>query len=388
MDLSYILNELGEERDQYFNAVSPPIMQSSNFTFNTVNDFREALGDEFEATLYSRGQNPTLNILRQKLAALDGAEDALVFSSGIAAITIPVLALLKQGDHVISVRNPYSWTVKLFEHLLPKYGISTTFVDGMDTAHIAEAIQPNTRLIYLESPNTFSYELQDLAAVAAIAKQHRIITMIDNSYCTPLYQQPIQLGIDLVAQSATKYIGGHSDVVAGVLTGSKVLIKRIFEQEFLNIGAALSPHSAWLLIRGLRTLPLRLERSFETTKKVVTWLKQQLQVDKVLWPFDADFKQLELAHRQMSGCGGLFSFILKNSTWQRIETFCDSLQHILMAVSWGGHESLVIPAIAGVKPSDYETSNERHQLIRMYIGLEDAAYLIDDIKQALDKLSF
>ncbi|PAW95482.1 cystathionine beta-lyase [Mucilaginibacter sp. MD40] len=388
MDLSYILNELGEERDQYFNSVSPPIMQSSNFTFNTVNDFREALSDEFEATLYSRGQNPTLNILRQKLAALDGAEDALVFSSGIAAITIPVLALLKQGDHVISVRNPYSWTVKLFDHLLPKYGISTTFVDGTDAEHIAKAIQPHTKLIYLESPNTFSYELQDLAAVAAIAGQHGIITMIDNSYCTPLYQQPIQLGIDLVAQSATKYIGGHSDVVAGVVTGSKSLIKRIFEQEFLNIGAALSPHSAWLLIRGLRTLPLRLGRSFETTKQVVAWLKQQPQVDKVLWPFDADFKQSELARRQMSGCGGLFSFTLKNSTWQRIESFCDSLKHILMAVSWGGHESLVIPAIAGVKPSDYETSNERQQLIRMYIGLEDAGYLTDDIKQALDKLSF
>ena len=235
MDISYILNELGEEREQYFNAVSPPIVQTSNFTFKTVSHFREALAEEFDATLYSRGHNPTLNILRKKLAALDGAEDALVFSSGIAAITVPILALLKQGDHVVSVENPYSWTVKLFNNFLVKFGITTTYVDGTSVANIENAIQPNTKLIYLESPNTFSYELQDFRAIAAIAKQRGIITMTDNSYCTPLYQQPIKLGIDLVAQSATKYIGGHSDVVAGVLTGSNALIKQIFNNEFLKI---------------------------------------------------------------------------------------------------------------------------------------------------------
>jgi len=383
MDISYILNELGEERENYFNAVSPPIVQTSNFTFKTVADFREALADEFKATLYSRGHNPTVNILRKKLAALDGAEDALVFSSGVAAIAIPILALLKQGDHVVSVENPYSWTIKLFNNLLPKFGITTTFVDGSDTENIRGAIQPNTRLIYLESPNTFSYELQDFKAIAAIAKQKGIITMTDNGYCTPLYQRPIAMGIDLVAQSATKYLGGHSDVVAGVVSGNKQLIERIFNNEFLNIGASLSPHSAWLLIRGLRTLPLRLQRSFETTQKVVAWLKQQPQIDKLLWPFDVDFKQKKLAEQQMQGCGGLFSFTLKNSSLNRIEAFCDKLQHILLAVSWGGHESLVIPSVASVSPADYDANNVRHQLIRMYVGLEDADYLIKDLEQAL-----
>lgn len=383
MDISYILNELGEEREQYFNAVAPPIIQSSNFTFKTVAGFREALTDEFEATLYSRGQNPTLNILRKKLAALDGAEDALVFGSGIAAITVPILALLKQGEHIVSIENPYSWTIKLFNNFLSKYGISTTFVDGTDAANIEQAIQPNTRLIYLESPNTFSYDLQDLTAVAAISKQRNIITMIDNSYCTPLYQQPIKLGINLVAQSATKYIGGHSDVVAGVLSGSKALIKQIFDHEFLNTGAALSPHSAWLLIRGLRTLPLRLERSFETTKKVIAWLKQHPRVDKVLWPFDEEFAQRELAEKQMQGCGGLFSFTLKGSSIEKIEAFCNNLKHVLMAVSWGGHESLIIPAVAGISIKDYDEKNPRHQLIRMYVGLEEPDYLIKDLEQAL-----
>ncbi len=383
MELSYILNELGEERADYFNAVSPPIIQTSNFTFNTVSDFRVALAEEFDAMLYSRGQNPTINILRKKLAALDGAEDALVFSSGIAAVTVPILALLQQGDHAVVVENPYSWTIKLFNNLLPKFSITATYVDGSDLQQIENAIRPNTKLIYLESPNTFSYELQDLKAVAGIAKPKGIITMMDNSYCGPLYQQPIAMGIDLVAQSATKYLGGHSDVVAGVVTGSHELIKKIFNNEFLNIGPALSPHSAWLLIRGLRTLPLRMQRSFETAKTVTAWLQQHPAVDKILWPFMPGFKQAELAKEQMQGCGSMFSFTLKDSSVQKIETFCDGLKHILMAVSWGGHESLIIPAIAGVAKNDYDAGNQRHQLIRMYAGLEDADYLIKDLEQAL-----
>jgi len=383
MDLSYILNELGEERENYFNAVSPPIIQTSNFTFKTVSDFREALSNEYDALLYSRGQNPTLTILRKKLAALDGAEDALVFSSGIAAVSVPILALMQQGNHAVVVENPYSWTIKLFNNFLPKFGISATYVDGADTKNIEKAIQANTRLIYLESPNTFSYELQDLQAIAQIAKAKGILTMIDNSYCSPLYQQPIKLGIDLVAQSATKYIGGHSDVVAGVLTGSKAIIGRIFDHEFMNIGPSLSPHSAWLLIRGLRTLPLRMHRSFETTKTITEWLAKHPAVDKVIWPFSPDFKQAELAKKQMQGCGGMFSFTLKEPSIQKIENFCDRLQHILMAVSWGGHESLIIPSIAGFAKENYDLNNPRHQLIRMYVGLEEADYLIRDLEQAL-----
>ncbi|RYG02919.1 MAG: aminotransferase class I/II-fold pyridoxal phosphate-dependent enzyme, partial [Chitinophagaceae bacterium] len=194
MDISYILNELGEERENYFNAIAPPIIQTSNFKFNTVDDFRSALSDEFQGNLYSRGFNPTIDILRKKLAALDGAEDALVFGSGIAAVTIPVLALLRAGDHVICVENPYSWTIKLFKDFLAKFGVSTTFVDGSSTDAIAQAITQQTKLIYLESPNTFSFEVQDLAAIAKIAKAKNIITMIDNSYCSPLYQQPIAYG--------------------------------------------------------------------------------------------------------------------------------------------------------------------------------------------------
>lgn len=386
MELSFILNELGEERENYFNAVSPPVIQSSNFTFKTVPELRQAMADEFETNLYSRGQNPTLTILRKKLAALDGAGDALVFSSGIGAISVPLLSLLKTGDHVIAVENPYSWTIKLFKEFLPKFGITTTFVDGTDFSNFEAAVKPQTRLIFLESPNTFSYELQDIKKVAGFAKLRGIITMIDNSYCSPLYQQPISMGVDLVAQSATKYIGGHSDIVAGVLTGSKELIKQIFDHEFMNIGPAISPHSAWLLLRGLRTLPLRLHRSFESTRLITQWLNDHEAVQHVIWPYCAGFKQAELAHEQMQGCGGLFSFTLNNSSFEKIEAFCNGLQHILLAVSWGGHESLILPSIASITEHEYGAIDERHQLIRMYVGLEDPQYLINDLQQALAKI--
>ena len=384
MELSYILNELGEERDQYFNAIAPPIIQSSNFAFKNVADFRQGLADEYYSILYSRGNNPTVDILRKKLAALDGAEDALVFGSGIASIAIPLLAILNQGDHVVSVAKPYSWTIKLFERLLPKFGITTTFVDGTQTENFAKALQPNTKVIYLESPNTFTYELQDLEAVAKLARSKGILTMIDNSYCGPLNQQPYTMGIDLVAQSATKFIGGHSDVVAGVVTGSKVLIKKIFDAEFLNIGGNISPMNAWLLIRGLRTLDVSMKRICESTKKVVDALASHPKIEKVLFPFHPSFPQLTLAKKQMKDAGGLFSIVLRAKTVDEVEKFCNSLQRFLLAVSWGGHESLVIPSVIGFPAKDFDPANVNHRLVRLYIGLEDPDYLIEDLKKALD----
>lgn len=383
-ELSYILNELGEERENYFNAIAPPIIQTSNFAFKTVADFRNGLSDEYYAILYSRGNNPTVDILRKKLAALDGAEDALVFGSGIASIAIPIIALLKNGDHVVSVAKPYSWTIKLFERLLPKFGITTTFVDGTKPENFEKAVTTDTKLIYLESPNTFTYELQDIAAVVKLARKHNIVTMIDNSYCSPINQQPYKMGVDLVAQSATKFIGGHSDVVAGVVTGSKAMIKKIFDAEFLNIGGNISPMNAWLLIRGLRTIHLRMERVCATTKKVVDFLAGRPEVERVIFPFHPSFPQYELAKKQMKDAGGLFSVILKARSIDQIEGFCNSLKRFFMAVSWGGHESLVIPSVVSIKREEFDAKNENHRLIRFYVGLEDAEYLISDIRQSLE----
>lgn len=387
MDLSYILNELAEDRDQYFNAIAPPIIQSSNFAFSKVDELRKAFADEYSTFLYSRGLNPTLDILRKKLAALDGAEDCLVFNSGASAIFCAVLAHVKAGDHIISVQKPYTWAQRMFNVILPRFGVQTTYVDGRDTAAFAAAIRPETKLIYLESPNSWDYALQDLTAVAALAKQHGIITICDNSYCTPLYQRPLEMGIDLSLQSATKYIGGHSDVVAGVLSGSRAQMEKIFHSEYLNTGSGISPFNAWLLIRGLRTLPMRLEHISRTTQTILDYLKQHPQVEKVLFPLDEDFPQYALAVKQMKGACGLLSFYLKAEKITQVESFCESLQHIRMAVSWGGHESLILPRCAGIRPEKFNPENPEHRMLRLYVGLEEAEYLKRDLEQALEKIT-
>jgi len=386
MELSYILNEYAEERDEYFRAIAPPIIQTSNFAFKKVDDLRKSFEDEYSTWLYSRGLNPTVEILRKKLAALDGAEDCLVFNSGAAAIFASVLANVKSGDHIVSVRHPYTWAKKMFNEILPRFNVSTTYVDGRDIKNFEVATKENTTLYYLESPNSWMFELQDLKAVAALAKEKNIITICDNSFCSPLYQKPIEYGIDLVLQSATKYIGGHSDVVAGVLSGSRKMIEKIFNSEFLNIGSGIQPFNAWLLIRGLRTLPMRLERITNTTNKVAAYLKQQPLVEKIIFPFDEDFEQYALAKQQMKGACGLLSFFIKAGNVETIERFCESLKHILMAVSWGGHESLIIPGCASIKREQFDASNASHRMFRLYCGLEDADYIIADLEQAFETL--
>src|SRR6195952_3515138 len=293
MDISYIINEYAEDREHYFNAVAPPIMQTSNFIYKTVDEMRKAFADEYSTFLYSRGKNPTVEILRKKLAALDAAEDCLVFNSGVAATFAAVFANVKSGDHIVSVDKPYSWSQKLFNEILPRFGVTTTYVDGRYIENFERAILPNTTVIYLESPNSWDYAIQDLKAVAELAKAENIVTIIDNSYCTPLYQKPLDFGIDLTLQSATKYIGGHSDTVAGVLCGSAQMIERIFNSEYMNIGSGISPFNAWLLIRGLRTLPMRLERITKTTKEVIGYLQQHDRVEAVIFPFDPNFSQFQ-----------------------------------------------------------------------------------------------
>lgn len=387
MDISAIINEWGENREDYFQAMTPPIYQTSNFRYETVDAFRHAFQDEFEAYLYSRGKNPTVDILRKKLAALEGAEDCLVFNSGIAAITAAVLAQVQSGDHIVCVDQPYSWVQKLLKETLPKFGVHTSFVDGRYIESFERAILPNTKLIYLESPNTWDFALQDLAAVAALAQSENIVTICDNSYCTGLWQQPIALGIDLTVQSATKYISGHSDTVAGVLCGSTAMIQRIFNSEYLTIGSGIQPFNAWLLIRGLRTLPIRLERVAQTTDKVLAYLKQQPLVEKIYFPFDPGFDQYELARQQMKNAGGLLSFVLRADRVEAIEAFCERLQHIWMAVSWGGYESLIIPRCAGMPREQFDANEPVHRMIRLYVGLEEPDYLIRDLEQAFATLA-
>lgn len=386
MDLSYILNQLGEDREHYYNAIAPPIMQTSNFAYNNIQALRESFRDEMSSYLYSRGMNPTVDILRKKLAALDGAEDCLVFNCGAAAIFASVLSVVKSGDHIVSVQRPYTWAQKMFNNILPRFGVNCTYVDGTDVNNFETAIQSNTTLIYLESPNSWTYELQDLRAVAQLARSKNITTICDNSYCTPIYQRPVEMGIDMSLQSATKYIGGHSDTLAGVLTGSAANMKKIFDSEYLNIGSGIQPFNAWLLLRGLRTLPMRLEKISATTNRIVQWLKQHKRVESVIFPFDEAFPQYELAKRQMDGACGLLTLVLKANTYGEVQRFCEGLNNIPMAVSWGGYESLIIPGCAILPEKDFNALETGHRMIRLYTGLEEPSALMADLEQALAKM--
>ena len=387
MDLSFIINELGEERENYFNAISPPIAQTSNFAFKTVAELSKGLEDEMTDYLYSRGLNPTVEILRKKLAALDGAEDCLVFNSGAAAIFAGVLANVKTGDHIVSVKAPYTWAQRMFDVVLPRFGVTTTYINGTKLENWEAATRPNTTLYYLESPNSWDFALQPIKEVAALARSKNITTFIDNSYCTPIYQKPIDMGIDMVMQTATKYIGGHSDTLGGVLSGSRVMMKKVFDSEYLNIGSGIQPFNAWLLIRGLRTLPARLNRITQTSLEVLKFLKSHPKIESVIFPMDESFPQYQLAKQQMAGACGLMTMVLKINQREEIVRFCESLRHIMMAVSWGGHESLVIPKCSGIPASDFDPSNTEHRWVRLYVGLEEADYLIKDLDQALKKLS-
>jgi cystathionine beta-lyase len=385
MDLSHILTHLGEDRARGFDAVVPPIVQSGNFTYPTVAAMRAVVQQEFDRPLYTRGFNPTVAMLREKIAALEGAEDALVFSSGSAAIAAAVIAFVKAGDHIVCVRKPYSWTRKLLEELLARFGAEHSFVDGTDAENYRRAIRPNTTFFILESPNSLTFELQDIAAVCAIAKEHGIVTLCDNSFSSPLFQNPIDLGCDLVAHSATKYLNGHSDVVAGVLAGSKTHMRQVMSRELMTLGAAPSPHDAWLLMRGLRTLELRVNRSADSAEQVARFLEAHPKVKRVHWPGLPSHPQHALAKQQMKRVAGLMSIELNAPDVAAVERFCDNLRTFLLAVSWGGYESLQWPVCALQGPSGYYTDLP-FNLVRLYIGLEEAEALIADLEQGLARM--
>jgi len=382
-DWSFILNHLGEDRENYFNAVSPPIIQSSNFAFRNVEHFRESISDEMEHTIYTRGVNPSVNILRKKLAALEGTEDALIFSSGSAAIAAAMMSQLASGDHVVCVKSPYSWTHSLLTKYLTRFGVTTDFVDGTKLESIEEAIRANTKILYLESPNTFYFELQDLEACTRIARKHGLVTMIDNSFASPVLQNPADFGIDLVIHSATKYLNGHSDVVAGVVCGSKKLIKQIFENEYMTLGPIISPADATLVTRGLRTLLLRVHKSSESGQEIANWLAELNCVSAISYPFHPTHPQYELAIKQMRGGGGLITCYFKSDSKAQMQSFIDSLKMFLIAVSWGGHESLVMPAVAFHDVKNRPDSAYPIHMVRFYIGLEDPKLLMKDIENAL-----
>ena len=383
-DVTEILHHMGEH-SLPGNAVSPPIFQTSIFCFDSFKSLQEALEDETTHCLYSRGNNPTVNLCEEKIAALEHAERAKLVGSGVAAISGSILAFVKQGDHVICVKSAYGWAKYLLSTYLERFGVEVTYVDGCDISDFENALRPNTKVVYLESPATFTFTLQPLRQVADFAKRNGLKTIIDNTWSTPIYQNPIDLGIDITVHSASKYFGGNSDIVAGVICGSNEDILRIFKTEFLPLGPVPDPFMAWLILRNLRTLHIRMPVHYENALKLAEYLESRDDVESVNYPLLPSFPQYELAKSQMRGGSGLFSFRLKTRDKQKIIDITNRVKMFKLAVSWGGYESLFLPMLAEYRDGQ-EIPDDCLSLIRIHAGLEDFELLKADLAQTLDSV--
>ena len=359
-----------------------PIYQTSLFTFKNYADMRSAFAGERQGYIYSRGGNPTVADFERRIAALEQAQAARALSSGMAAISSTVLSIVQAGDRIVAVRNCYGDAYRFFEKLLPRLGVKVDYVEGSD-AEAVESALPGAKLLYLESPTSMVFELQDIARLARAARAQGITTVMDNSWATPIFQKPITHGVDLVLHSCSKYIGGHSDTVAGVVAGSKPLIARINELTHPFLGAKLSPLEAFLLTRGLRTLPFRLKRHMESALTLAERLRGHAHVTKIHHPVYSNHP----GRATLSGFSGLFTFEVDEAI--DIPCFADLLKFFRLGVSWGGHESLVVPVAASLAQTpgvnSFDRFNVSPRAIRLHVGLEDAEMLWADLENALAK---
>jgi len=377
MTIETMLSHYAEDRTSSFGAVVPPIYQTSLFTFESMKSLSDAFNNEDDSFIYTRGNNPTARIVEEKIAFMENGECAKLFSSGMGAISSAILSCIKSGDHIVAVETIYGPTIKLLsEYLFEKFNITTTFVKA-DANEIIKAANDKTSLIYLESPTSLVFEIIDLQKVADFAKRNNIKTIIDNSWSTPIFQKPLDYGIDISVHSVSKYISGHSDIVAGVVISTKERVKSMLKQEHALFGAKISPLEAWLILRGMRTLPVRMRQHSESTIQVASYLNKHPKVLKVNYPGLSTHPNHELAKKQMSGFSGLLSFIV-DSDLMGTHRFVDNLKYFNIGVSWGGFESLAINLARDGKDKSIPAG-----LVRMSIGLESASDLIKDIDQAL-----
>lgn len=383
----------GEERLEHQGAVVPPLYQNSLFVFRDWDDIDAAFSDRTARPIYSRLTNPTTLLAEQKVAALAGeGYAARLTASGMGAISAAVMNSVNAGDHIVAVKNIYGPTNNFINrYLAEKMNVSVSFVPGHDPAQFEAALTDNTRLIMLESPSSAVFGLQDIRAVAELARSRGIRTMIDNTWATPLWQKALDMGIDIEVHSVSKYLGGHSDIVAGAIVAHPEIIHDIIVNESELLGATIAPHTSWLLIRSLRTLPMRLKTHAESATRVAHFLETHPGVKTVHWPGLESNPQHALACRQMQGFTGLMSFTLATEDLDAIKRFVNTLEVFQIGVSWGGHESLVYaPAISYLKelpPERFADLGISLGDIRISVGLETPEDLLDDLGQALEHLS-
>lgn len=366
--------------------MTQPIYQTSTFQVTDSDQQLRATGTDM---FYTRYGNPTHTAVESAIAELEGADAALLFASGMGAITTSILALVKSGDHIVAQRDIYGGVTKFFSTWLPKLGIETTLVDTTDYDQHTRAIRPNTKLLYLESPTNPTLRVVDLRKPVALARQHQLITLIDSTFATPINQRPVEFGIDLVLHAGTKYLGGHTDLICGVAAGRRDVIDKIKETR-TTLGGVMDPHAAFLLLRGIKTLALRVERQNESALRVAEFLAQHPKVRSVNYPFLQDHPQRPLAMEQMKGGGGVLSFEVDGSG-EDAKRVSEALHLFTLAPSLGGVESLVsIPVLtshAMISADLREKMGVTEQLIRLSVGIENANDLIADLEQALTAVS-
>jgi cystathionine beta-lyase/cystathionine gamma-synthase len=366
--------------------VATPIYQTSTFEV-TDNDEQQRVTSTDR--YYTRWGNPTNTVAEQTVAELEGVEAARTFASGMGAITTSIMALLKAGDHIVAQRGIYGGVAKFLSSWLPKMGIETTFVDTDDYEQQARAIRPNTRLLYLESPTNPALRIVDFKKAAALARDRKLISLIDSTFGTPINQHPAEYGIDLVMHSGTKYLGGHADLTCGVVAGPRDLIEQINDAR-TTLGNCMDPHASWMLIRGLKTLAVRVARQNENALLVAEFLGQHRKVRRVYYPFLKSHPQYAIARTQMAGGGGMVTFEVEG-TGEDARRVTEAMQLFVLATSLGGVESLVsIPWLTShaMIPAEERTKmGVTEQMVRLSVGIENAADLIADLERALEAVA-
>ncbi len=380
----------GEETCPRTGAVDTPIYQSTTFAFDNANEGAELFSHRKDGYVYTRYGNPTLNALEEKIAALEGAEAAQVTASGMSAISTCVLSLVQGGDHIVSARSIYSAAFDLFFRKLLAWGVEVSFVGSTSPDDFARAMKPNTRLVYIETPSNPILNVLDIAAIARIAKKQGCLTVIDNTFATPINTRPLELGVDLVIHSATKYFCGHGDAMGGAIAGSRDLIRSISVETHRDLGGVMSPFNAWLILRGLRTLALRMERHNANAMQIAEFLQNHPKVEKVFYPGLPDHPGHDVARNQMRGFGGIVGFVVRGGL-EAGKYLLDNVRLCTLAVSLGDTRTLIThPASTTHVVVPHEKRLEIgifDGLVRLSVGIENVQDLKDDLDQALAGVS-
>jgi cystathionine beta-lyase/cystathionine gamma-synthase len=367
--------------------VAPPIRMASTYLFESAEEAARAFETETQP-IYTRWGNPTIQIMEQKIAALEGGEAAVATTSGMAAVSAALLSVVAQGDHIVATTGLYSGTYHLLMEDFPRYGIETTLVDATRPAAFEAALRPNTRVLYLESPGNPTLALNDIEALAALGQEHDLITMIDNTFATPYNQQPLQMGIDVVLHSATKFLGGHGDALGGAVVGTQAFVRGVLAGPVRKFGGCISPFNAWLIARGIQTFPLRMARHNANALAIADWLGTHPKIAWVRYPWHPDHPQHDLARRQMQGGGGVVVFELKGGL-EAGARLMDRVQLCARTVSLGDVRTLIThPASTthhSVPRAARLEAGITDGLVRFAVGLEDVEDILADLDQALTK---